>query len=355
METLSHYSVTLLLSGLTFLMIYKPFCLMANKLGLVDIPNQRKKHEGAIPLIGGILIFVSSTAGLIFSTAVSLFDPYLQMVVGAGGALLLVGIIDDRFDVSALLKLIMQFILAHIAIVNGFRIGSFYGILGIYELTEVASYIVTLLAVVGFVNAFNLMDGIDGLAGSFALLSVVIMAWVAFYLVQSSAFVVLLSLCIPLILFLKYNLKEKKKIFMGDAGSLFLGFLIIITSIRLINAAAPLNKGMDFIALILSIVALPIMDSIRVYLLRINKGRSPFAADRTHLHHLFLKSGYTPKKSTFYIISLTLLVLIIVVLNNENTSINGLLIAMVLGFVTLISLLRYGAYMKEWTEKIKKL
>lgn len=354
MESISQYSITLLLTGLTFLIAYKPFKLIANRLGLVDKPNERKKHTGSVPLIGGILIFCSATIGLLFSKEVSFFDPYVQMVAGSGGALLLVGIIDDRFDVRALLKLVMQFVLAHLAITSGFSISSFYGILGIYELTETVSYIVSVLAIVGFVNAFNLMDGIDGLAGSFALLSIVILTWIAFTLKLSNVVSVLIALWMPLVFFIKKNLNKSRKIFMGDAGSLFLGYLIIISGIYLINNSSTLENGMNLITIILAILALPIMDSIRVYLLRINKGNSPFKPDRTHLHHLFLRTGYSPIKSTLYIISLTVVILAVVLLSSSTANINGLLILIVIGFITLISILRYGAYIKEWTERIKK-
>lgn len=344
----------IVLSGFIFLLIYRPVKFIAHRLKLVDKPNIRKKHTGSIPLIGGLLIFISSSSSLLFLDVFTINDPYFFTYIIIGACLILMGTVDDRFDLRAIIKLIIQFIVAHIAFQNGFKVTSLYGIMGFTELNMSLSYIISILGIVGFVNAFNLMDGIDGLAGGFALISLLIFAGIAHNMVLNSLFNILLAFLMPLVIFLYFNLKKASKIFMGDAGSLFFGFIIVLSGIKLIESSANFQGSTYFFTTVLSVLALPIMDSLRVYLLRINKGKSPFKADRTHLHHLFLDSGYSPGKSAFFIITLTIISISIVVFTSNKADINWLLISMICGFLLMISILRYAAYIREWTEKIKK-
>jgi UDP-GlcNAc:undecaprenyl-phosphate GlcNAc-1-phosphate transferase len=354
MLTYTNIIIAIMMPAVIFLALFQPARKVAIRLGLVDKPNARKQHKGTVPLIGGILIFLSVLITQLLMEDVLRDFSFLKVIFISGGLLTMMGVLDDRFDIRATIKLFIQLVLAHLAIQNGFMITSFFGILGIQELSYPLQYVISLLAIVGFVNAFNLMDGIDGLAGSFALFSIAILAALAYIAGADFLFLVLLSFIPAIVVFLVFNTGKKHKIFMGDAGSLFLGYLIILSGIHLMGVIAIDEKSLNNIAILLCILFIPIMDSLRVYLLRINQGGSPFKADRNHLHHLFLAGGYSPLKSTIYIVSTAVLFILIVVFSGDRFDINWTIFILLGCFITLIALLRYNAYIKEWTEKIKK-
>jgi len=354
MLTLTNIIIALCMPAVIFLTLFKPARTVAIKLGLVDKPNARKKHKGTIPLIGGILIFISVLVAQTLLEDIARDFTFLKVIFISGGILMAMGVLDDRFDIRASIKLLIQLALAHLAIHNGFVISNFFGILGVHELSYSIQYVISLLAIVGFVNAFNLMDGIDGLAGSFALFSILILALLAYTVEANFLFLILLSFIPAIVAFLVFNTGKKYKIFMGDAGSLFLGYVIILSGIHLMGEMTAQAQSLNNVTILLCILFIPIMDSLRVYLLRINKGGSPFKADRNHLHHLFLAGGYSPLRSTFYIVATASLFMAMVFFSGDRLNINWLIVILLACFIILIALLRYNAYIKEWTEKIKK-
>jgi UDP-N-acetylmuramyl pentapeptide phosphotransferase/UDP-N-acetylglucosamine-1-phosphate transferase len=196
------------------------------------------------------------------------------------------------------------------------KITSLYGIFGIYAIPEFASIILSIFTIIVIINAFNLIDGINGLSGSIGtLISVILGSW--FFLIDRLEIaIVAFSLAGSLVAFLKYNVSPAK-IFMGDTGSLLLGIVCAILTIQFIElhqdlAGSPYAfKSAPSVAI--GILILPLFDTLRVFTMRIIRGRSPFLPDRNHIHHLLLDSGLTHMQSTAVLVGVNILFIIMAV------------------------------------------
>jgi UDP-GlcNAc:undecaprenyl-phosphate GlcNAc-1-phosphate transferase len=204
------------------------------------------------------------------------------------------GIMDDLKDLSAKYKFVIQVALALLIALSGIRIHSFNGLFGIDELPVGAQYTLTVLAIVGITNAYNLIDGIDGLAGGLGFMSLVTLGLFLTMQGDSNTALIAFALAGGIMAFLYFNFNPAR-IFMGDTGSLVLGFVIAVLCIRLmhVNSAAASPVLLHGPVFVLSIVLIPVFDTIRVFAVRIWKGKSPFAADKTHIHHLLTNAGFS--------------------------------------------------------------
>lgn len=303
MKTLLEFT-TLGALALILTLIIIPFIKkIAIKNNLVDKPNHRKVHSNPVPLIGGISIAIIALIVLFISgNSINNFNEYFP-ILGSGFVLLIVGVIDDKTDLSAKYKLAIQLLLAFFIALSGTRITTFYGFLGIYEIATWAQYLLTIIVITGVVNAFNLMDGVDGLVGGLSLLGFTMFLVSSFFYYDYFLGKICVVFIGAIIGFLKFNL-SKNKIFMGDAGSLFLGFILVTLGIHYMEKQHTTNNyGYAFGFLILvTFFSVPVLDSIRVYLGRIKKGISPFKADKSHLHHLLLTIGLTHKKISLLVV-----------------------------------------------------
>lgn len=301
---ISMYISTFLFTLILTLAIIPLFRKFAFKINLLDKPNRRKVHQKSVPLVGGLVIALVA----IFTFLIGNLDwtnlQEISILILGGIALLIVGVIDDKINIRAIYKLLLQVILAHFAFVNGISIASMQGILGVYDLSLPLQYVLTLLVIVGTINAFNLLDGIDGLAGGIAMISFLVFSYLAFVLGKTYLIVLYVALSGAILGFLKFNFDKKQKIFLGDAGSLFLGFILIISGIILLKSSQITAYNDTVLAILIAVFALPVLDSLRVYLERIQEGKSPFEADKRHLHHLILWIGLTHRKVTFCILLL---------------------------------------------------
>jgi undecaprenyl-phosphate alpha-N-acetylglucosaminyl 1-phosphatetransferase/UDP-N-acetylglucosamine 2-epimerase len=274
---------------------------LAPRLGLVDRPNARKCHRGRIPLIGGLCFFLGLVAGLSY---LDVIDSFSVALLGASALILLTGLVDDLYDLSVRSRLTIQVgtVLAVIA-ATGVYIDGVGQLFGDSQIRLHALGIpLTVLAVVGLMNAFNMLDGIDGLAGGLAIVG--ILAVIAFSSGTGwqalSVLMLLQLLMVALIPYLGVNLgwPDGRKIFMGDAGSTLVGFLLgwglIYLSQPRVGHIAPVD--------VLWCVAIPLMDTLGVMVRRMRLGRSPFKADRQHVHHLLLDAGYSPRVALAIII-----------------------------------------------------
>lgn len=267
---------------------------LAPRLGLVDRPNERKCHRGRVPLIGGLCFFLGLVAGL---GALDVSDSFVASLLATTGLILLTGLMDDMSELSVQSRLAVQASCAALMIAaTGVHIDSLGVVLGEYEVRLYALGIpLTIVAVVGLINAFNMMDGIDGLAGGLAVVSILgVLAFAAGGGLESLGVLLLLQLLmVVMVPYLGVNLgwPDGRKIFMGDAGSTVIGFLlawgVIYLSQREVGRLAPVD--------VLWCVALPVMDTLGVMVRRIRVGRSPFKPDRQHLHHLVIDAGYSPR------------------------------------------------------------
>ena len=197
-----------------------------------------------------------------------------------------------------------------------FQITNLHGFLGVHEIPHWICIPLTFLVVVFYINAYNLIDGIDGLASSLGALFFTFFAMTYYSLEDYMMMSVCLSMVGSFIAFLRYNLSTDKRIFMGDTGSLFIGFLIAAIVINILSKDYHKDISMHYISnlplLMISALYMPIFDSIRVFTIRIQNGRNPFAPDRTHVHHVILDYfKLSHRKASFYIFSTNALILLI--------------------------------------------
>lgn len=271
----------------------------AKKIGLVDRPNYRKRHQGLIPLVGGISVYAGVCFAFFFSWLFSsYYIPHARLYLSCAGVLVLVGALDDRYDISVKFRAITQAFVAVVMMVyGGLYLGNLGYILGEWEfLLGPFGYIVTLFAVWAAINAFNMVDGIDGLLGGLSSVSFAALGVILFFDGQTSLAMwcfAMIAAILPYILLNLGALGRRYKVFMGDAGSTFIGFTLIW--ILLQTTQGPANPISPVTAL--WIIAIPLMDMIAIMYRRLRKGQSPFSADRQHIHHLIMRAGFTSRQA----------------------------------------------------------
>ena len=267
---------------------------MASRVGLVDVPSDHHKHHaGSVPLVGGLAMYVAFIAiCLLFGTVANLSLP-VEML-GAAGLLVIVGLLDDRVGLNVTTRFAVQIAAVLIMVVWGGVVVRDAGHMFSANITELGVFAIpfTVFACVGTVNAMNMADGIDGLAGALAIVSLSSLAVVAANAGLHDELLVLLSVTGIVGGFLMLNLplprRARAAVFMGDAGSMFLGFVI---TWFLIAFSQGDHRAMTPVSA-LWIFAVPLYDTIGVMLRRISQGRSPFKAGRDHLHHLMLQAEF---------------------------------------------------------------
>ena len=301
------FSLTILI-----ILILRP---LAFRFNLLDKPSNRKTHLGSVPLIGGIAMFFGSSLGLVF-TNIMFLEGNLIFLALSSFILVLIGIIDDYYNISHKIRFAFQIITALIIIYYGGVLLSDLGRLisdkNIHlELFAVAF---SLFAIVGVLNALNFSDGIDGMSSSLSLITFISVAFFAFYAKDFFALKFVFCFISAIIAFLIFNIGFRKgskyKIFMGDAGSTFLGLVIAWTLISF-------SQGDESIFLpvtALWIFAIPLIDTATIMIRRISKRKSPFSADREHLHHYFLLTGWSDRQTLIIIIIFSILMAIIGIL-----------------------------------------
>ncbi len=294
-----------LLTGTAFLVtffLFPVFIKLFKRRNMLDTPGGRKIHTVETPSMGGVPIFVG------FVIAISIWVPLeelrdIKYVLGALGIMFIIGFRDDLINLRALQKLLGQIAAALIIVtVCDIRFTSLYGLFGIYEIPDAISYVISLFTIIVITNAFNLIDGIDGLAGTVGLVSSMFFG-VWFYLAGLEAYsFICFALLGTILAFLQFNWAPSK-VFMGDTGSLLIGFFLSIITIRFIEAnyavlpTAPF-KFVAFIGPAIAVLIVPLYDTLRVFIKRIMKGKSPMHPDRTHLQHILLRLGCTHAQAT---------------------------------------------------------
>jgi len=357
METLIAL-ITPACASLIFILMLTPLIRkFAIIIQLVDKPNARKVHHQPTPLVGGISIFTATTFALllsdVFLKGIGTFVPLLT----GSFVMLAVGVIDDKMNIKPIYRLGIQLVCAYSIAESGIRIHSFYGILGITEIPILSQYLITILIIAGVVNAYNLMDGIDGLLASLALVTFLVFGAIAYRLHAFELTAMYLTIIGSIVGFLRFNFSKKSKIFMGDAGSLLLGFILVVSGIYLLNLSYQTEKtnNPQILVLVVGVFLVPVLDSLRVYRSRIKRGSSPFKADKTHIHHLFLFIGTSHKKTTLVISTASVLIALISASLCSILSITwGLIIGSLLFTIFFIVLAINHAVM-EWRKKVEHL
>jgi undecaprenyl-phosphate alpha-N-acetylglucosaminyl 1-phosphatetransferase len=298
----------ILKSGLTAL-VASLFCIwllrpLAMRLGLVDRPNDRKRHENEVPLIGGIAMFFGFCFALL-TLPVSL-QPYRSMLAGSS-ILVLMGVIDDFKDLSSKLRLLGQIFAAFLLVVWGHVILQYLGnifFIGNLKLGLLALPL-TVLIVVTYLNAMNMVDGQDGLAGGVAVGQAILLLILSMRLHRYVDMHLLIILIGCLLVFLSYNMRlpwrRRASIFMGDAGSTFIAFLLAWFAIDLSQHNQALVKPIT----VLWIMAFPVFDLITVIVLRIRQQKPILVASRDHVHHVLHVAGINTSLSTLLLCGLS--------------------------------------------------
>jgi len=273
---------------------------IADAKKLFDLPDERKIHFIPIPSLGGVGIFAAMMLSV--STLVSFPEtPGLQYFLGAAVIIFFLGLKDDILLISPMKKFAGQLIAAFLLVYPGhFQLTSLHGFLGLTALNPVFSMLFSYTTILVVMNAFNLIDGVDGLAGTLGLVSTLFFG-VVFAIENDFAYAILaFSMAASLLAFLLYNYSPAK-VFMGDTGSLLLGLVNAVLVIRFINTASLPGTVLQFSAapaIGFAALFVPLMDTLRVTVLRVYQGRSPFDPDVNHIHHLLMKRGLSHMQIT---------------------------------------------------------
>ena len=275
---------------------------VAKHIGLVDTPNLRKQHEGVVPLVGGIAVF-SSISYFLFSHPDIL--PHTGLLLLCLFTLIVVGAIDDKFDISFKYRLVVQVALTCVMMYfTGLELNFIGNILGSGDMNfGWAASVVTIFAVLAAINAFNMVDGIDGLLGGLSMVTFTGMAVLLNLSQQHELAYVCVVVVVAMAPYVMMNmgfLGRERRVFMGDAGSMMIGFLVIWILLTVTQPnATPIMRPVTALWLI----ALPLMDMAAIMYRRVKRGRSPFYPDRDHLHHIFQRVGLSKLATLFTICS----------------------------------------------------
>jgi UDP-N-acetylmuramyl pentapeptide phosphotransferase/UDP-N-acetylglucosamine-1-phosphate transferase len=267
---------------------------IADQKKLFDVPDERKVHTHPVASLGGVGIF----GGFLLASLLSIqghLNPEFQYFFAAALVIFFLGLKDDLVVLSASKKFVGQMVAASILIhLGGIRLDSMHGLFGFDQLPEGFALALSYLTIIVVINSFNLIDGVDGLAGSLGMLTMLIFGSYFFIIGYQSYALLAFALAGSLLAFLIFN-HHPAKIFMGDSGSLLIGLVNSILVIKFINTASEPSVAIPIesaVAIGFSILIVPLLDTLRVFAIRIFNGRSPFTPDRNHVHHLLLSWGF---------------------------------------------------------------
>lgn len=291
------------ISTIVFILLFSKH---AARIGLVDIPGGRKNHDGAVPIVGGIAIFVAFVfSALACGQPLGSFQSFFVNLL----LLVVVGTLDDLHDLSARSRFLAQMVAALLmtswggVIIND--LGDLFGTGTVYLHNWAIPF--TVFCVIGVINAFNMIDGVDGLAGGLAFIALILFGSAALHSGLTVHATLIFLLASALLGFLVFNMRSPWRstaaVFMGDAGSMMLGYVLARFAVDLTDSD---SKALTPITAVW-ILAVPLMDTINTMVRRMLKGRSPFSADREHLHHIFLRAGYSVPRTVAIILLVSLM------------------------------------------------
>jgi len=300
--------VSLLLAGAIGFLVNQFFSkkalFIAKRKELFAEVNHRSSHSTPIPAFGGISLFVVFICAALVMVGIG-SSHSIGFVVLSAFILFMSGLKDDLMGTSARTKLLVQIGTAVLVLLNSeLTLTHLSGFFGIGEISPITGFLISLGFIVFLVNAYNLIDGIDGLAGSIAIVAFSVFG--VYYYVNDNVFlsVIMAAMIGALISFLTWNFASpKRKMFMGDTGSLVIGFILAVNALVIV-AAQPVNPDPFFVPqnaviFILSILVIPVLDTLRIIVIRLSNGQKPWLADRNHMHHLLLDKGLSHKQATF--------------------------------------------------------
>ena len=287
----------------------------AQKRNVVDNPNARKLQRNPVPVMGGVAVFFGLVSGLCVSGIFVNVNELLPVIV-AMSVMLCVGVIDDVSELSPWLRFVIEIaVVLMLIFTTHISLDSLQGLWGFYDLPLWLSVPLTVFAVVGMINAINLIDGVDGLSSGFCMMASIAFG-ALFIMTGNYDMAVLAAITLgSLMPFFFHNVfGDKSKMFIGDGGSLMMGvamsaYVVAVISVR-DEAFDAMPDGMGLVAFTMAVMAVPVFDTLRVMTMRILRRTSPFRPDKTHLHHLFIDLGFSHIGTTLSVLSLNLLVVL---------------------------------------------
>ncbi|MDP4261004.1 MAG: MraY family glycosyltransferase [Bacteroidota bacterium] len=310
---------------------------IADQKKLYDVPDERKVHTHPVASLGGVGIF----GGFLLASLLSIrghLNPEFQYFFAAALVIFFLGLKDDLIVLSASKKFVGQMVAASILIhLGGIRLDSMHGLFGFEDLPEGFALALSYLTIIVVINSFNLIDGIDGLAASLGTFTLLIFG-IYFFMIDYQAYALLaFAMAGSLIAFLIFN-HHPAKIFMGDSGSLMIGLVNAILVIKFINVASEPEVAIPVtsaVAIGFSILIVPLLDTLRVFAIRIYNGRSPFTPDRNHVHHLLLARGLGHASITMTCVIINILFVALAYFGRSLGSTALLLIMLAVSFIGL--------------------
>lgn len=317
--------IPVMLMSLTFVAIVIPSIVrVANKINLFDVQDGRKVHKGNVPRLGGIAFLPAILFTLLTVVAIMTrflpqdihvtYAPITEIMMAAAGCIVLylVGIMDDVIGVSYRSKFMLQIMAAALICCSGLYISDLHGVLGIHSLHPLLGIPLTIVIIVFIINSINLIDGIDGLASGLCIFGGIGYAVMFRYLKMDMNLVLTVSMLGVLLMFYLYNVFGKPgvtKIFMGDTGSLTMGFILAYFAIKLCCSEEFLPKdrfeGTQLFVYAISVIIIPVLDVFRVFFARLVDGKSPFYPDKRHIHHKFLALGMSMRQARWAIFGIS--------------------------------------------------
>lgn len=348
------------LAMITSALVFPRALLYAKKHGIVDSPNIRKLQRVPVPVFGGVVVYSGILVGGLALLAV------VQSSVVAWGLLamtimLVIGVWDDLKDISVILRLMVEVMLVVMIIfTTGYYIDDFHGLWGVYEIDPWIGIPLSVFVGVGLINAINLIDGVDGYSSGYGMLACFCFA-LAFWAVDLPIMVGLALIVIGALLpfFIHNVFGYRSRMFIGDGGTLMLGMLMVVMSFVAISSKGGLGsleaEGVCIPALLIAIGCIPLFDTVRVMMMRILRGRSPFSPDRTHLHHLFVDMRFSHLGAALSILFVNSIVILIWLLSwllgasfdVQMYIVLGLGIVVTFGFYHFVRLQQIGGEMDD--------
>ncbi len=304
-----YWQMFYLLQGFLITFLLVPIVVIfARKYNLLYKPNNRSSHSSPVPALGGIAIFVGFLITFQLITSITKQQSFTILI--ATTLIFIVGLIDDLVEIKPWRKLIIVILLSiFITQTQGLTINNLHGFFSIHQLNEFVSMAITVIVITFLINAINLVDGVDGLASG---LGITILSIFSLFFYKSNS-IQYLSLTIPMIIslaaFLTFNIWGKRyKIFMGDSGSLLLGLIVAISVIHFMQIKNSFVGSVFSISPVtaFALLVIPVFDAFHVTVKRLIIGRSPFKSDKEHIHHTYLKLGFTHRITSLILISYTL-------------------------------------------------
>ncbi|MCF0180665.1 MAG: undecaprenyl/decaprenyl-phosphate alpha-N-acetylglucosaminyl 1-phosphate transferase [Muribaculaceae bacterium] len=316
---------------------------------LYDTPDDRRVHEGLIPRIGGaVFVPVAVLATILTLLAIGLVDPsrfenraILDIVLQLMAVMLLfvVGFIDDVWELRYRVKFLVQFIAGILLCASGIYITNLHGLLGIHEIPAFWGWTITVFAVIYCTNAMNFIDGVDGQAAMLAVTS-----FFYFLLVMGRSMplpyaVLSMMLTVTLIAFLRFNLlgnpDKQRKTFMGDAGSLTLGVVMVMIAVSLNESNIPGTKPDSMFIKGFAPLLLPCLDVVRVVAHRVRNGNNPFEADKNHIHHKLMQCGLSTRVIFLPVAILNAAIITVSYLLSEFIDANAVILILTISYLVL--------------------